>query len=57
VKNHDFPPKHHIFFYFRGGARRVRPPPMDSPLGMGPGALLRPGDYSAVKTDLSPLTF
>jgi hypothetical protein len=25
VKNHDFTPKNHIFFNFRGGARRVRP--------------------------------
>jgi hypothetical protein len=28
VKNHDFTPKkNHIFTNFRGGARRVRPPP------------------------------
>ena len=27
VKNHDFTPKNHIFSNFRGGARRVRPPP------------------------------
>ena len=46
-----------IFFFILGGARAGYAPPMDSPLGMGPGALLRPGDYSAVKTDLSPLTF
>jgi hypothetical protein len=26
VKNHDFTPKNHIFFNFKGGARRVRPP-------------------------------
>jgi hypothetical protein len=26
VKNHDFTPKNHIFFQFRGGGRRVRPP-------------------------------
>jgi hypothetical protein len=29
VKNHDFTPKNHIFSNFRGGARRVRPPPLD----------------------------
>jgi hypothetical protein len=28
VKNHDFMPKNHIFSNFRGGARRVRPPPL-----------------------------
>ena len=27
VKNHDFTPKNLIFSNFRGGARRVRPPP------------------------------
>jgi hypothetical protein len=27
VTNHDFTPKNHIFSNFRGGARRVRPPP------------------------------
>jgi hypothetical protein len=27
VKNHDFPPKNHIFSNFKGGARRVRTPP------------------------------
>jgi hypothetical protein len=27
VKNHHFTPKNHIFSNFRGGARRVRPPP------------------------------
>ena len=27
VKNHDFTPKNHIFSNFKGGARRVRPPP------------------------------
>jgi hypothetical protein len=32
VKNHDFTPKNHIFSNFRGGARRVRPPPLDPPL-------------------------
>ena len=26
VKNHDFPPKNHIFSNFKGGARRLRPP-------------------------------
>jgi hypothetical protein len=31
VKNHDFTPKYHIFFNFRGGTRRVRPP-LDPPL-------------------------
>ena len=30
VKNHDFTPKNHIFSNFRGGARRVRPPPPGS---------------------------
>jgi hypothetical protein len=30
VKNHDFTPKNHIFSNFRGGARRVRPPPPES---------------------------
>ena len=31
VKNHDFTPKNLIFFFnFRGGARRVRPPPPES---------------------------
>ena len=34
VKNHDFTPKNHIFSNFRGGARRVRPPPLDPPLIM-----------------------
>jgi hypothetical protein len=33
VKNHDFTPKNHIFSNFRGGARRVRPLPLDPPLG------------------------
>ena len=33
VKNHDFTPKNHIFSNFRGGARRVPPPPpLDPPL-------------------------
>ena len=34
VKNHDFTPKNHIFSQFLGGggARRVRPPPLDPPL-------------------------
>jgi hypothetical protein len=32
VKNPDFTPKNHIFSNFRGGARRVRPPPLDLPL-------------------------
>ena len=32
VKNHDFTPKKRIFPNFRGGARRVRPPPLDPPL-------------------------
>jgi hypothetical protein len=27
VKNHDFTPTKHIFSYFRGGPRRVRPAP------------------------------
>jgi hypothetical protein len=27
VKNHDFTPKNHIFFNFRGGTRQVHPPP------------------------------
>ena len=31
VKNHDFTPKNHIFSNFRGGARRVRPPPESAP--------------------------
>jgi hypothetical protein len=31
VKNHDFTPKNHIFPNFRGGARRVRPPPWIRP--------------------------
>ena len=35
VKNHDFTPKYHIFSNFRGGARRVRPPPLDPPLVIG----------------------
>jgi hypothetical protein len=26
VKNHDFTQKNHIFYNFRGGGRRVRPP-------------------------------
>ena len=26
VKNHDFTPKNHIFYNFRGGASRGRPP-------------------------------
>ena len=30
VKNHDFTQKNHIFSNFRGGARRVRPPPPGS---------------------------
>ena len=33
VKNHDFTQKNHFFSNFRGGARRVRPPPpLDPPL-------------------------
>jgi hypothetical protein len=32
VKNHDFTPKNLIFSNFRGGARRVRPTPLDPPL-------------------------
>ena len=33
VKNHDLTPKNHIFSNFRGGGRRVRPPPpLDPPL-------------------------
>jgi hypothetical protein len=32
VKNHDFTPKNHIFSNFKGGACRVRPPPLDPPL-------------------------
>ena len=31
VKNHDFTPKNHIFSNFRGGTRRVRPPPRSAP--------------------------
>jgi hypothetical protein len=31
VNNHDFTPKNHIFSNFRGGARRVRPPPGSAP--------------------------
>ena len=32
VKNHDFTPKkNHIFSNFRGGARRVQPPPSPPP--------------------------
>ena len=31
MKNHDFTPINHIFFNFRGGARRVRLP-LDPPL-------------------------
>jgi hypothetical protein len=31
VKNHDFTPKNLIFSNFRGGARRVRPPPWIRP--------------------------
>jgi hypothetical protein len=31
VRNHDFTPKNHIFSNFRGGARRVRPPPWIRP--------------------------
>jgi hypothetical protein len=31
VRNHDFTPKNHIFSNFRGGARRVRPPPGSAP--------------------------
>ena len=27
VKNHDFTPKNHIFSNFRGGERRMHPPP------------------------------
>ena len=34
VKNHDFTPKNHFFSNFRGGARRVRPPPLDPPLAL-----------------------
>ena len=32
VKNHDFTPKNHIFSNFRGGARRVCPPPESAPV-------------------------
>jgi hypothetical protein len=35
VKNHDFTPKNHIFSNFRGGARRVRPPPESTPVNGG----------------------
>ena len=38
VKNHDFTPKNHIFSNFRGGACRVRPPPLD-PLLVGIGVV------------------
>jgi hypothetical protein len=31
VKNHDFTPKDHIFSNFKGGVRRVRPPPESAP--------------------------
>ena len=31
VKNHDFTPKNLIFSNFRGGTRRVRPPPGTAP--------------------------
>jgi hypothetical protein len=31
VKKHDFTPKNHILSNFRGGARRVRPPPGSAP--------------------------
>jgi hypothetical protein len=31
VRNHDFTTKNHIFSNFRGGARRVRPPPGSAP--------------------------
>jgi hypothetical protein len=31
VKNHDYTPKNLIFSNFRGGARRVRPPPWIRP--------------------------
>ena len=33
VKNHDFTPNF-FFSNFRGGARRVRPPPLDPPLNL-----------------------
>ena len=32
VKNYDFTPKNHIYFSILGGARRVRPPPLDPSL-------------------------
>ena len=32
VKNHHFTPKKSYLFQFYGGARRVRPPPLDPPL-------------------------
>jgi hypothetical protein len=36
VRNHDFSPKNNIFSNFRGGARRVPPPPPGSaPLSRG----------------------
>ena len=35
VKNHDFTPKNHIFYNFRGGAHRV-PPPGGPPPGCPP---------------------
>ena len=33
VKNHDFTPKNHIFFNFRGARAGCAPPPPDPPLG------------------------
>ena len=32
VKNHDFTPKNHIFFNFRGGGGAPPSPPLDPPL-------------------------
>jgi hypothetical protein len=43
VKNHDFTPKNLIFSNFRGGACRVRPPPLDPPLGLSGLLLLAVG--------------
>ena len=50
LENHDFAPKNHIFFNFRGGARRVRP--LDPPLPLVEQELLTLPGYLSVTRSL-----
>ena len=56
VKNHDFTPKNHIFFKFRGGGARAgcAPPPPPPPPGSAPDmySFLNPASFINEKSQL-----